>query len=73
MDHQQRHLPIGVPASKGILNDDEIWAIVQYIRHLPPMGSLGEPTVYAAEPQGPAADDGDDRHLLRLASGAAGT
>ncbi len=28
--------PSGMPASKGILNDDEIWQIVHYIRHLPP-------------------------------------
>ena len=38
--------PSGMPASKGILNDDEIWSIVQYIRHLPAKGSLGEPEVY---------------------------
>lgn len=38
--------PSGMPASKGILNDEEIWQIVNYIRHLPPKGSLGEPPVY---------------------------
>jgi len=38
--------PSGMPASKGILNDEEIWQIVHYIRHLPPKGSLGEPAVY---------------------------
>jgi mono/diheme cytochrome c family protein len=38
--------PSGMPASKGILNDDEIWSIVHYIRHLPPKGSLGEPRFY---------------------------
>jgi mono/diheme cytochrome c family protein len=38
--------PSGMPASKGILNDDEIWQIVIYLRHLPPQGSLGEPAVY---------------------------
>ncbi len=53
--------PSGMPAAKGILNDDEIWAIVQYIRHLPPKGSLGEPAVYTGEPEGHAADDRDDR------------
>jgi mono/diheme cytochrome c family protein len=41
--------PSGMPASKGILNDDEIWAIVQYIRHLPAKGSLGEPKVYSGD------------------------
>jgi mono/diheme cytochrome c family protein len=38
--------PSGMPASKGILNDDEMWQIVQYLRHLPAKGSLGEPAVY---------------------------
>ena len=38
--------PSGMPASKGILNDDEQWSIVIYLRHLPPAGSLGEPAVY---------------------------
>jgi len=48
--------PSGMPASKGILNDDEIWAIVQYIRHLPPKGSLGEPAVYTGGQEEPGAD-----------------
>ncbi len=39
--------PSGMPASKGTLNDDEIWDIVIYLRHLPPAGSRGEPRVYA--------------------------
>lgn len=38
--------PSGMPASKGILNDDEIWQIVVFLRHLPTKGSLGEPAVY---------------------------
>lgn len=38
--------PSGMPASKGILNDEEIWQIVHYLRHLPARGSLGEPAVY---------------------------
>lgn len=41
--------PSGMPAAKGILSDEEIWAIVTYIRHLPPKGSLGEPKVYSGE------------------------
>jgi mono/diheme cytochrome c family protein len=48
--------PSGMPASKDILNEDEIWAIVQYIRHLPPRGSLGESPVHTGELEGPAAD-----------------
>ena len=39
--------PSGMPASKGVLNNDEMWAIVVYLRNLPPAGSLGEPKVYS--------------------------
>jgi len=41
--------PSGMPASHGILNDEEMWSIVVYLRHLPPAGSLGEPRVYSGE------------------------
>ncbi len=40
--------PSGMPAAHGILNDEEIWHIVSFIRHLPPAGSLGEPPMYVA-------------------------
>jgi mono/diheme cytochrome c family protein len=36
----------GMPGFKGILEDDESWAIIRYIRHLPPKGSLGAPKVF---------------------------
>lgn len=39
--------PSGMPASRGILSDEEMWSIVEYLRHLPPAGSLGEPAVYS--------------------------
>ncbi len=42
--------PSGMPASNGVLNDGEIWKIVLYIRHLPPVGSLGEPKAYSGDP-----------------------
>ncbi len=42
--------PSGMPASKGILNEDEIWQIVIYVRNLPPQGSLGEPKMYNGSP-----------------------
>ena len=41
--------PSGMPSSHGILSDEEMWAIVVYLRHLPPAGSLGEPRVYSGE------------------------
>ena len=39
--------PSGMPASKGILSDEEIWSTVLFIRHLPPAGSLGDPPMYS--------------------------
>jgi mono/diheme cytochrome c family protein len=41
--------PSGMPASKGILNDTELWSIVVYLRHLPTAGSLGEPAMYSGD------------------------
>jgi cytochrome c553 len=41
--------PSGMPASHGILSDEEVWQIVLYIRHLPPAGSLGEPRAYSGD------------------------
>ena len=40
------HACVWVVRAFGILNDDEMWTIVHYIRHLPAKGSLGEPRVY---------------------------
>jgi mono/diheme cytochrome c family protein len=47
--------PSGMPASRGILSDEEMWSIVEYLRHLPAAGSLGEPRVYSG-------DDADPGH-----------
>jgi mono/diheme cytochrome c family protein len=44
--------PSGMPAAKGILRDEEVWAIVTYLRHLPAKGSLGEPAMYGGNPGG---------------------
>ena len=38
--------PSGMPASRGILTDEEIWSIVTYVRNLPRAGSLGEPPAF---------------------------
>jgi mono/diheme cytochrome c family protein len=38
--------PSGMPGSKGVLSDDELWSIVVYLRHLPPPGSQGTPDLY---------------------------
>jgi mono/diheme cytochrome c family protein len=44
--------PSGMPASKGVLSDEEMWQIVLYLRHLPPQGSLGEPRAYTGDEYG---------------------
>jgi mono/diheme cytochrome c family protein len=36
----------GMPGWKSLLEDQEMWNIVRYLRHLPPKGSLGIPAVY---------------------------
>ncbi|HEU4416697.1 MAG TPA: cytochrome c [Candidatus Angelobacter sp.] len=41
--------PSGMPGWKGILEDEEMWNIVHYIRHLPAKGSLGDPQIYKEE------------------------
>jgi len=41
--------PSGMPGWKGILEDDEMWKMVHYIRHLPAKGSLGAPAIYKEE------------------------
>jgi mono/diheme cytochrome c family protein len=38
--------PSGMPPSKGLFADDDMWKMVLYIRHLPRAGSLGNPSVY---------------------------
>ena len=48
--------PSGMPASREILTDDEIWSIVTYVRNLPRAGSLGEPQAYTEENSGAGAD-----------------
>ena len=41
--------PSGMPSWKGILEEDEIWKVVLYMRHLPPKGSLGAPAIFKEE------------------------
>ena len=48
--------PTGMPASRGILADEEIWSIVIYVRNLPRAGSLGEPPAYSGEGCGSATE-----------------
>lgn len=41
--------PSGMPGSKGVLTDEEIWSTIAYIRHLPAPGSLGDPPMYSGD------------------------
>jgi mono/diheme cytochrome c family protein len=67
--------PSGMPAARGILNDEEMWRIVLWLRRLPPAGSLGEPAVYGGGAEasgGEGARAGRNRsspHALETASG----
>ena len=57
--------PSGMPAWKGILDDNEMWNIVHYLRHLPPKGSLGSPDVYKEEAE-------EHEHMEGAAKGTEG-
>jgi mono/diheme cytochrome c family protein len=39
----------GMPGFEGILDENEMWQMVRFIRHLPPPGSEGIPAVYKEE------------------------
>lgn len=39
----------GMPGWKGLIQDEEMWQMVRYIRHLPARGSLGAPQVFIQE------------------------
>jgi S-disulfanyl-L-cysteine oxidoreductase SoxD len=41
--------PSGMPGSKGVLTDEEIWSTIIYIRHLPVPGTLGDPPMYSGD------------------------
>jgi cytochrome c len=44
--------PSGMPASHGLLSDQEQWQIVRYLRALPRAGSLGDPRAYSGDEYG---------------------
>ena len=60
--------PSGMPGWKGIIEDEEMWNIVHFIRHLPAKGSLGAPPIFKEEEeehehmQGAAGHDHHDHH-----------
>lgn len=38
--------PSGMPPSRGLFSEEDMWRMVVYIRHLPKAGSRGEPAAY---------------------------
>lgn len=46
---QNGESPSGMPPSTGDFSSDDMWDIVNYIRHLPPAGSLGQPAIYGGD------------------------
>lgn len=57
--------PSGMPGSKGVLTDEEIWSTVIYIRHLPPAGSLGEPAMYGGDASPSTTDPSAEKPVKR--------
>jgi hypothetical protein len=39
----------GMPGWRGLLQDNDMWQLVVYIRHLPARGSLGVPPIFLKE------------------------
>jgi mono/diheme cytochrome c family protein len=52
----------GMPSWQGILDDNEMWAIVHFIRHLPPKGSLGVPAVFQESEEEHHQEEGEEHH-----------
>jgi len=52
----------GMPGWQGILDDNEMWAIVRFIRHLPPKGSLGVPAVFQESEEEHHHAEGEEHH-----------
>jgi mono/diheme cytochrome c family protein len=51
----------GMPGWKGIVSDDEEWAMVYYIRHLPQKGSMGMPKAFEEEKEEHEASSGEQK------------
>jgi mono/diheme cytochrome c family protein len=54
--------PSGMPGWNGILDENEMWLVVRYIRHLPPAGSLGAPPVYKEAEEEHEHAGGEHKH-----------
>ena len=52
----------GMPGWKGVLEDDEMWSIVRFLRHLPEKGSQGAPAVYNESEEEHEQMHGDEHH-----------
>jgi mono/diheme cytochrome c family protein len=52
----------GMPGWKGLIQDEEIWQMVRYVRHLPRRGSLGVPEVFIREGEANSKEHRKQRH-----------
>ncbi|HKW25312.1 MAG TPA: cytochrome c [Terriglobales bacterium] len=52
----------GMPGWQGTLDDKEMWAIVHFIRHLPPKGSRGTPAVFQESEEEHHHAEGEEHH-----------
>lgn len=58
--------PSGMPAWHGIIDDNTMWKMVRYLRHLPPKGSLGAPDVYLEAAEAPQIAGKDSKPTFRF-------
>ena len=58
--------PSGMPAWHGIVDDNTMWKIVRYLRHLPAKGSLGAPQVYLEAAEAPQTAGKDSKPTFRF-------
>ena len=56
----------GMPAWHGIVDDNTMWKIVRYLRHLPAKGSLGAPDVYLEAAEVPQTAGKDSKPAYRF-------
>ncbi len=58
--------PSGMPAWRGVVDDNTMWKMVRYLRHLPVKGSLGAPDVYLESAESPQTAGKDSKLTFRF-------
>ena len=58
--------PSGMPAWHDVVDENTMWKMVRYMRHLPAKGSLGAPDVYLEAAEAPQTAGKDSQPILRF-------